>query len=145
MISLKLFFLLVKQYFDFTKVDSTSSGNIVSSESSQSLTSENNEIEVKKQKGVSENDGKTSKKGEKSKVPEKKGETAKKVASDDDETADVGRLDMRVGRIVSAIKHSGADSLYVEEVDLGEEKLRTVVSGLVQHVPIEEVSETKNF
>jgi aminoacyl tRNA synthase complex-interacting multifunctional protein 1 len=40
---------------------------------------------------------------------------------------DVGRLDFRVGRIVSAKKHPDADSLYVEEIDVGEEKARTVV------------------
>jgi aminoacyl tRNA synthase complex-interacting multifunctional protein 1 len=40
---------------------------------------------------------------------------------------DVGRLDFRVGRIVSAKKHPDADSLYVEEIDVGEGKARTVV------------------
>ncbi|XP_021937401.1 aminoacyl tRNA synthase complex-interacting multifunctional protein 1 [Zootermopsis nevadensis] len=49
---------------------------------------------------------------------------------------DVGRLDFRVGRIMSAKKHPDADSLYVEEVDVGEEKARTVVSGLVKFVPV---------
>ena len=48
---------------------------------------------------------------------------------------------MRVGHIVSVKKHPDADSLYVEEVDLGEETNRTVVSGLVNHVPIEQVTE----
>lgn len=52
---------------------------------------------------------------------------------------DVSRLDFRVGLMVSAKSHPDADSLYVEEVDLGEEKRRTVVSGLVKHVPIEEM------
>lgn len=40
---------------------------------------------------------------------------------------DVGRLDFRVGRILSVKKHPDADSLYVEEVDVGEGKARTVV------------------
>jgi len=31
--------------------------------------------------------------------------------------------------------------LYVEEVDLGEGKNRTIVSGLVKHVPIEEMQD----
>ncbi|KAJ4451594.1 hypothetical protein ANN_03063 [Periplaneta americana] len=52
---------------------------------------------------------------------------------------DVGRLDFRVGRIVSAKKHPDADSLYVEDVDVGEGKTRTVVSGLVKFVPLEEM------
>jgi len=48
---------------------------------------------------------------------------------------DVGRLDMRVGHIRSAKKHPDADALYVEEVDVGEEKPRTVISGLVKFIP----------
>ncbi|KJE88739.1 small inducible cytokine subfamily E [Capsaspora owczarzaki ATCC 30864] len=56
------------------------------------------------------------------------------------EDAKVHQLDFRVGRIVSAKKHPDADSLYVEEVDLNEGgKLRTVVSGLVKFVPIEQM------
>lgn len=38
-------------------------------------------------------------------------------------------------------KHPEADSLYVEEVDLGEGKNRTIVSGLVKHVPIEQMQD----
>ncbi len=57
------------------------------------------------------------------------------------ETVDVSRLDMRVGFIVNAKKHPDADALYVEEVDVGEGKIRTVVSGLVKHIPLEQVSE----
>jgi aminoacyl tRNA synthase complex-interacting multifunctional protein 1 len=53
--------------------------------------------------------------------------------------ADVSRLDLRVGRIVGAKKHPDADSLYVEEVDVGEDKSRTVVSGLVKYVKLEEL------
>jgi methionyl-tRNA synthetase len=49
---------------------------------------------------------------------------------------DVSRLDLRVGVIKRAWKHPDADSLYVEEMDLGEESgPRTVVSGLVKHIP----------
>lgn len=49
---------------------------------------------------------------------------------------DVSRLDLRVGLIRKAWKHPDADSLYVEEIDLGEEGgPRTVVSGLVKHIP----------
>lgn len=52
---------------------------------------------------------------------------------------DVGRLDLRVGKIVEAKKHPDAEALYVETIDLGEEKPRTVVSGLVKHVPLDQV------
>lgn len=70
----------------------------------------------------------------------KKADVKKKVEDcDDSKPVDVSRLDMRVGRIVSAAKHPDADSLYVEQVDVGEEKLRTVVSGLVKFVPLEKM------
>ena len=36
-------------------------------------------------------------------------------------------------------KHPDADSLYVEEIDVGEAAPRTVVSGLVNYIPIEEM------
>lgn len=52
---------------------------------------------------------------------------------------DVSRLDLRVGCIISAEKHPDADSLYVEQVDVGEAAPRTVVSGLVKHIPLEQV------
>ena len=55
------------------------------------------------------------------------------------EVVDISRLDMRVGKIVAVEKHPDADSLYVEQVDLGEGQPRTIVSGLVKHVPIEQV------
>ena len=34
--------------------------------------------------------------------------------------------------------HPDADSLYVETIDVGEEEPRTVVSGLVKYIPIEQ-------
>lgn len=46
---------------------------------------------------------------------------------------------MRIGKIVDINKHPDADALYVEKIDCGEEKARTVVSGLVNHVPIDEM------
>jgi aminoacyl tRNA synthase complex-interacting multifunctional protein 1 len=42
----------------------------------------------------------------------------------DDPTVDM--LDIRVGQIVSVKQHPNADSLYVEEIDLGEDKPRQV-------------------
>jgi tRNA-binding EMAP/Myf-like protein len=47
-------------------------------------------------------------------------------------------MDLRVGRIMLAWKHRDADLLYVVRIDLGEEKLRAVVTGLVRFVPLEE-------
>ncbi|KAJ4945159.1 hypothetical protein JOQ06_013695 [Pogonophryne albipinna] len=79
----------------------------------------------------------------KKKKPEKKGgEKAEKkqaAPSQEDVKVDVSRLDMRVGRIITAEKHPDADSLYVEQVDVGEASPRTVVSGLVKHIPLEQM------
>lgn len=36
-------------------------------------------------------------------------------------------------------KHPEADALYVEKIDLGEVEPRTIVSGLVKYVPIEQM------
>lgn len=52
---------------------------------------------------------------------------------------DISRLDLRVGKIVDIQKHPDADALYLEKIDVGELAPRTVVSGLVKHVPIEEM------
>lgn len=49
------------------------------------------------------------------------------------------RLDIRIGKIVEVSKHPDADSLYVEKIDLGEPTPRTIVSGLVNFIPIEEM------
>uniref|UniRef100_A0A7I4YPJ1 Methionine--tRNA ligase, cytoplasmic n=1 Tax=Haemonchus contortus TaxID=6289 RepID=A0A7I4YPJ1_HAECO len=56
-----------------------------------------------------------------------------------DDQIDVGRLDLRVGRIVKCEKHPDADALYVEQIDVGESAPRTVVSGLVRHVPLDQM------
>ncbi|XP_019158384.1 PREDICTED: methionine--tRNA ligase, cytoplasmic [Ipomoea nil] len=55
----------------------------------------------------------------------------------------ISRLDIRVGLIKKAQKHPDADSLYVEEIDVGEAQPRTVVSGLVKYIPLEEMQNRK--
>ncbi|KDD73917.1 hypothetical protein H632_c1732p0 [Helicosporidium sp. ATCC 50920] len=50
------------------------------------------------------------------------------------------KLDIRVARIASCEKHPDAASLFVESVDLGlDSGPRTIVSGLVGYVPVEEL------
>ncbi|KAL1196596.1 putative methionine--tRNA ligase [Cardamine amara subsp. amara] len=51
------------------------------------------------------------------------------------ETANL--LDIKVGRVVKAWQHEEADSLYVEEVDIGEAEPRIICSGLVKYVPLD--------
>ncbi|KMY92379.1 aminoacyl tRNA synthase complex-interacting multifunctional protein 1 [Drosophila simulans] len=72
------------------------------------------------------------------KVKEKKPAAEKPVAAPE-APVDVGRLDLRVGKIVEVGRHPDADSLYLEKIDCGEAAPRTVVSGLVKFVPLEEM------
>lgn len=77
---------------------------------------------------------------EKTEKKEKKEKKQQPVAGNaDSKPVDVSRLDLRIGCIITAKKHPDADSLYVEEVDVGEGTPRTVVSGLVNHVPLEQM------
>ncbi|KAI8081576.1 uncharacterized protein BX664DRAFT_285692 [Halteromyces radiatus] len=87
--------------------------------------------------GDKKGEAKDGKKKEKKEKKEKK-PAAAPVESDQ---PTVSRLDIRVGYIRSCKKHEGADSLYVEEIDLGdgEGEYRTIVSGLVKWYPLEEM------
>ncbi|KAL4440332.1 hypothetical protein ABPG75_003333 [Micractinium tetrahymenae] len=68
-------------------------------------------------------------------TPAASGEAAAK--KDDDCTVDL--LDIRVGQVVKVGRHPNAEALYLEEIDLGEEQPRQVVSGLVKFVPQEQM------
>ncbi|CAG9463377.1 unnamed protein product [Pedinophyceae sp. YPF-701] len=82
-------------------------------------------------KGEASGAGKTDKKEKKA-----AGGGGAKGAAAADRPVDVTRVDLRVGVIRKAWKHPEAESLYVEEIDLGEESgPRTVVSGLVKFIP----------
>lgn len=52
---------------------------------------------------------------------------------------DVSRLDLRVGRVLSVRRHPLAETLSVQEVDVGENAPRTVVSRLGEKRDLEEV------
>lgn len=56
-----------------------------------------------------------------------------------EEMTELSRLEIRVGKILSCEKHPDADSLYVEQVDVGEEEPRTIVSGLVKFLSLDEM------
>jgi len=53
----------------------------------------------------------------------------------------VSAMDIRVGRILKCERHPDAESLYVEQIDVGEAEPRTIVSGLVKYVPLEKMQE----
>ncbi|XP_041117005.1 aminoacyl tRNA synthase complex-interacting multifunctional protein 1a isoform X1 [Polyodon spathula] len=120
----------VKQIAVPTAAAVQSSSKVLVSETVKPATSAAPAVLANKEKAQKENEDKK----------KKKGENKKSIGGEDDsKPVDVTRLDLRVGRIMTAKKHPDADSLYVEEVDVGEATLRTVVSGLVKHVPIEQM------
>lgn len=47
---------------------------------------------------------------------------------------DVTRLEIRVGFIIKAWNHPDADTLYCEEIDIGEPQPRKIASGLREHI-----------
>ncbi|XP_050380407.1 probable methionine--tRNA ligase [Argentina anserina] len=79
----------------------------------------------------------------KSKVSDKTGKKKQAPKSATEAEITISRLDIRVGLITKAQKHPDADSLYVEEIDVGEGQPRTVVSGLVKFIPLEEMQNRK--
>ncbi|KAK3100721.1 hypothetical protein FSP39_024249 [Pinctada imbricata] len=103
-----------------------------------------NQGEKGDQKGKGEKKGKKGetkpKQSDEAEPKAKKGKSEPKVPAAE-EKMDVSRLDFRIGKIVDVKKHEGADSLYVESVDLGEGRNRTVVSGLVKFVPLEQMQD----
>ncbi|XP_057651556.1 aminoacyl tRNA synthase complex-interacting multifunctional protein 1 [Diorhabda carinulata] len=70
---------------------------------------------------------------------EKKDTPVNQQKPSNDLPIDVGRLDLRIGKIEDIKRHPDADSLYVLQIDVGEKKPRTVCSGLVKYVPMEDL------
>jgi len=54
---------------------------------------------------------------------------------------DISRVDIRVGKIVDVKVLEGSDKLYIEQIDVGEEKPRQILSGLRLFVPLEEMKD----
>merc|ERR1712176_1597999 len=52
-------------------------------------------------------------------------------------------LDIRVGEIKKVWEHEEADKLYCEEIDVGEDELRTVASGLRPYMNAEDLEGKK--
>jgi len=57
-----------------------------------------------------------------------------------EELAVWAQCDLRVARIVDCKAHHDSDKLYVEQIDLGEGRLRTIGSGLQKHVPLPDMT-----
>ncbi|MED6184250.1 hypothetical protein PIB30_045644 [Stylosanthes scabra] len=69
-----------------------------------------------------------------------KAKPAEKEVSEKDNELSVSLLNIQVGLIRKAWKHPSADSLLVEEIDVGEAKLRQVVSGLAKYCSPDELT-----
>ena len=95
-----------------------------------------NGVPEKAMEKLSLEEAKERKKQQKAKKSSESSATAAAPAAD---VPAIGRVDLRVGKIVEIEKHPNADRLYIEKVDFGETELRTVVSGLVEHVPIDDL------
>eukprot|EP00729_Bicosta_minor_P009974 gene9974-4249_t len=50
-----------------------------------------------------------------------------------------GEVDIRVGRIINAAKHPQSDKLFVEQIDVGEDEPRQIVSGLQAYYTADEL------
>lgn len=87
-------------------------------------------------------DAKAKPKGEAKAKAKAKGNAKAKVdvstLVDNPDQPQFSKLDVRVGRIVKAWHHESADSLFVEEIDVGEEEPRQVVSGLRKYYSLEQ-------
>ncbi|KAI3459685.1 hypothetical protein Pfo_016348 [Paulownia fortunei] len=94
---------------------------------------------AEKLKETKVSDGNTAKRDR----PKNFAEAKSKVSAPAEAEISISRLDIRVGLITKAQKHPDADSLYVEEIDVGEPLPRTVVSGLVNYIPLEEMQNRK--
>lgn len=77
----------------------------------------------------------------------KKAEKAKQIAAakkgsastDDADQPDFTKIEIKVGKIVRVWEHPEADKLLCEEIDIGEETVREITSGLRQHYSLEEM------
>ncbi|XP_031483843.1 probable methionine--tRNA ligase [Nymphaea colorata] len=79
---------------------------------------------------------------EESAINKKSTKPASKVKAKEPDVS-ITQLDIRVGLITKVQKHPDADSLYVEEIDVGEASPRTVVSGLVKYIPLKDMQNRK--
>ncbi|XP_043706517.1 aminoacyl tRNA synthase complex-interacting multifunctional protein 1 [Telopea speciosissima] len=102
---------------------------------------EKTEADLKPKKSVAEK-----KAAEEVKTTERKNKLPEKVAVEKDMKAvendievPVSLLNVQVGLIIKAWKHPSADSLLVEEIDLGDGNKRQVVSGLAKYCSPDEL------
>ncbi len=76
---------------------------------------------------------------QKKKIDQYREQFSGKRAEKPDPTAAWSAIQLKVGEIKTVSQHPSADLLYVEEIDCGEERPRTIVSGLVKHCTVEDL------
>jgi hypothetical protein len=72
------------------------------------------------------------------KAPVSKRQVKSKPDSEERQASPFASLDVRVGRVLSALVHPSSDNLLVEQIDLGEKEPRQIVSGIAQTIPIDQ-------
>ncbi|KAL7107551.1 hypothetical protein ACP275_06G061600 [Erythranthe tilingii] len=124
-----------------------SNGKKIPQEAKEVKSNEKKTPQEAKEASSSETDSKVKKSADtkKKKVEEGQAKTEKKKPAEKekdnkDEELSVSLLRIQIGRIRSARKHPSADSLLVEEIDVGEAKCRQVVSGLANYCTPEELT-----
>ncbi|KAK2637263.1 hypothetical protein Ddye_032055 [Dipteronia dyeriana] len=121
------------------KSEADSSGK--TSDAAKMATGEKGATQEKKKSVETEAAAKDKKKkatGDKEATQEKK--KSENEAVEKDKELSVSLLNIQVGLIRKAWKHPSADSLLVEEIDVGEAKLRQVVSGLAKYCNPDELT-----
>ncbi|MED6224717.1 hypothetical protein PIB30_086795 [Stylosanthes scabra] len=119
-----------------TKPAVTSEADSKSTKTEQSVKNVN-----KKEADASKDKSKADEKPAGDKEPTKvKAKPTEKEVSEKDNELSVSLLNIQVGLIRKAWKHPSADSLLVEEIDVGEAKLRQVVSGLAKYCSPDELT-----
>merc|ERR1712228_487303 len=97
----------------------------------------------KKSAKISEKPQMSAKQAAKKSAKDAKKASKPKEAAVPDTVVDLSRVKLVIGQITEVGLHPDADGLYLEKMECGEAEPRQVISGLVKHVPIEEMRNRK--
>ncbi|VVA18540.1 PREDICTED: aminoacyl tRNA [Prunus dulcis] len=136
---LKLYALRGAKSAGKVEIDSNAKKTVQSAKSADKPEAD---LNTKKSDAEVTGDKKTDKKPDKEATQEKK-KSPETEAVEKDKEISVSLLNIQVGLIRKAWKHPSADSLLVEEIDVGDAKLRQVVSGLAKYCSPEELTNHK--
>jgi len=73
----------------------------------------------------------------------KAGNKKPQPANNQEKPVNLSRVKLIVGKIVEVERHPDAEGLYVEKMECGDAEPRQVISGLVKHVPIDQMRNRK--